>query len=67
WKGVTMLAHDNGTISLIRMEAFIRYSAAGEIKLQQGLGPIAYDPTTHRFIVAAKSASGGAELLFLSH
>ena len=67
WKGAAIFANADGTITLVKMEAFIRYVAGGEVKVEPGLGPVAFDSRTHRIVVAATPSSGAPELLILSH
>ena len=53
WKAAAFMAQDDGTLSGIRMNAFISYTMGGQYKLAPGLGPIAYDESTHHLFFAA--------------
>lgn len=55
WKGATFVVTSDGTLSLIRMDAFIRYSDAGKVALEPGTRSVAYDAKTHRVFVSAGS------------
>ena len=61
WKGAVFVASADGTLSLIKMNAFISYSRAGEVKLQPGIESLAFDEKTHRVFMPASSNS--AEIL----
>lgn len=58
WKAAAFVAQEDGTLSGIRMNAFINYSMGGQCKLSPGLGSIAYDDKTHHlFITSMNSGS----------
>jgi DNA-binding beta-propeller fold protein YncE len=61
WKGAVFVASADGTLSLIKMNAFISYSHAGEVKLQPGIESVAFDSKTHRVFMPA--SPNGAEIL----
>jgi DNA-binding beta-propeller fold protein YncE len=61
WKGAVFVASADGTLSLVKMNAFISYSHAGEVKLQPGIESVAFDSKTHRVFMPA--SSNGAEIL----
>jgi DNA-binding beta-propeller fold protein YncE len=61
WKGAVFVASADGTRSLIKMNAFISYSHAGEVKLQPGIQSVAFDSKTHRVFMSASENS--AEIL----
>ena len=51
WKAAAFTAQQDGTLSGIRMNAFINYSLGGKYKLTPGLGPVAYDEGTHHLFI----------------
>jgi hypothetical protein len=58
WKAAAFVAQADGTLSGIRMNAYINYSLGGQYKLTPGLGSVAYDDKTrHLFITAINSGS----------
>jgi DNA-binding beta-propeller fold protein YncE len=58
WKAAAFVAQQDGTLSGIRMNAYINYSMGGQYKLGPGLGAIAYDEKTHRlYMTATRSGS----------
>jgi DNA-binding beta-propeller fold protein YncE len=58
WKAAAFVAQEDGTLSGVRMNAYINYSIGGQYKLGTGLTSIAYDDKTHHlFFTSAKSAS----------
>lgn len=61
WRGAVFVASADGTLSLIKMNAFISYSHAGEVKLQPGIESLAFDEKTHRVFMPA--SSNGTEIL----
>jgi len=56
WKAATFFAQDDGTLSGVRMNAFINYSLGGAYKLTPGLGAIAYDDKTHHLYMTSMTA-----------
>jgi len=58
WKAAAFVAQQDGTLSGIRMNAYINYSMGGQYKLSPGLGSVAYDDKTHHlFITSMDSGS----------
>ena len=58
WKAAAFVAQQDGTLSGVRMNAYINYSVGGKYKLGPGLGGIAYDEKTHHlFLTAVHSGS----------
>jgi DNA-binding beta-propeller fold protein YncE len=58
WKAAAFVAQEDGTLSGIRMNAYINYSLGGQYKLSPGLGSVAYDDKTHHlFITSMDSGS----------
>ena len=58
WKAAAFVAQEDGTLSGIRMNAFINYSMGGQYKLSPGLRSVAYDDKTHHlFITSMDSGS----------
>jgi DNA-binding beta-propeller fold protein YncE len=58
WKAAAFVAQEDGTLSGIRMNAFINYSMGGQYKLSPGLRSVVYDDKTHHlFITSLNSGS----------
>ena len=56
WKAAAFIAQDDGTLSSVRMNAFINYSLAGQYKLARGIRSIVFDEKTrHLFIVSSEA------------
>jgi DNA-binding beta-propeller fold protein YncE len=53
WKAAAFVAQEDGTLSGIRMNAYINYSLGGQYKLSPGLGSVAYDDKTHHLFIAS--------------
>jgi len=53
WKAAAFFTHADGTLSGVRMNAYINYTLGGEWKLSPGLGAVAYDEKTHHLFAAA--------------
>jgi len=53
WKAAAFVAQQDGTLSGIKMNAFINYSMGGQWKLDPGLGGVAYDDKTHHLYMTA--------------
>jgi DNA-binding beta-propeller fold protein YncE len=53
WRGATFVVSSDGTLSLVRMNAFISYSSAGQVKLQPGVQSVEFDPKTGRLFVSS--------------
>lgn len=56
WKAAAFIAQQDGTLSGVRMNAYINYSLGGTYKLAPGLGAIGYDAQTHHLFIATKDA-----------
>lgn len=63
WKGVDFVASTDGTLALVRMNAFIRYSAGGTVSIPKGAHAVAYDAKTHRIFLSASTPA--AEVLVM--
>ncbi|HEV2484722.1 MAG TPA: hypothetical protein VGT08_04240 [Terracidiphilus sp.] len=58
WKAAAFVVQEDGTLSGVRMNAFINYSIGGQYKLGPGLSSVAYDDKTHHlFLTSMKSGS----------
>lgn len=55
WKGADFVTGDAGTMTLIQMNAFIRYSVGGSISIPKGIHALAYDPSTHRIYLSVSA------------
>jgi DNA-binding beta-propeller fold protein YncE len=53
WKAAAFVAQSDGTLSGIKMNAYINYTLGGVYKLKPGLGAIAYDEKTHHLFIAS--------------
>ena len=60
WRAAAFVAQADGTLSGVRMNAFINYSIGGEYKLSPGLRSVAYDEKTHRLYMTATDAGSPA-------
>jgi DNA-binding beta-propeller fold protein YncE len=56
WKAAAFVAQEDGTLSGIRMNAYINYSMGGQYKLTPGLGAVAYDEKTHHLFLTSMSS-----------
>jgi len=56
WKGAVFVATNDGTLSFVRMDAFIHYSNGGALTLPPGIRSLAYDSSTHDLYVSNGSA-----------
>jgi hypothetical protein len=63
WKAAAFIAHDDGTLSAVRMNAFINYSLGGQYKLRQGIGSVAYDDKTHHLFITCLNAAAPGVLV----
>lgn len=63
WKAGAFFAHDDGTLSGIRMMAFINYTLGGAWKIAPRIGSIAYDERSHRLYVASSSGNASGILV----
>lgn len=52
WKGADFVADDTGTLTLIQMNAFIRYSVGGQVSIPRGVRALAFDSKTHRIFLS---------------
>ncbi|MDQ2834530.1 MAG: hypothetical protein M3Y50_12435 [Acidobacteriota bacterium] len=57
WKAAAFVAQQDGTLTGVRMNAYINYTVAGQYKLSPGLGGIAYDSKTHHLFLSAVQAA----------
>jgi DNA-binding beta-propeller fold protein YncE len=64
WKAAAFIAQKDGTLSGIRMNAYINYSMGGQWKLSPGLDSIAYDEKTHHLFVT--SSDGGVPVVLVA-
>ncbi|HEV2325408.1 MAG TPA: YncE family protein [Terracidiphilus sp.] len=55
WKGADFVAGENGALTLVQMNAFIRYSVGGKVSIPNGAHAIAFDPKTHRLFLAVSA------------
>lgn len=53
WKAAAFVAQTDGTLTAIRMNAYINYSIGGRYHLKPGLGAVAFDSQTHHLYIAA--------------
>lgn len=58
WKAASFVAQQDGTLTGVRMNAFINYTVGGQYKLTPGLGSIAYDAKTHHLFMTATRTGG---------
>ncbi len=56
WKAAAFVAQQDGTLTGVRMNAYINYTVGGQYKLSPGLGGIAYDAKTHHLFLSAVDA-----------
>jgi DNA-binding beta-propeller fold protein YncE len=56
WKAAAFVVQEDGTLSGIRMNAYINYSMGGQYKLTPGLGAVAYDDKTHHLFLTSTSS-----------
>ena len=60
WKGAIFVASSDGTLSILQMNAFIRYLPGFTMKLPPGIHSVVFDPKTHRLFVPAPAGNHGA-------
>lgn len=53
WKAAAFVVQLDGTLTGVRMNAFINYSVGGKYKLSPGLADVAYDEQTHHLFLTA--------------
>lgn len=51
WKAAAFIAQQDGTLTAVRMNAYVNYTVGGQYKLSSGLDSIAYDDQTHRLFL----------------
>ena len=56
WKAAAFVTQADGTLTGIRMNAYINYSLGGTYKLSPGLGSVAYDDQTHHLYITSMKA-----------
>ena len=64
WKAAAFIAQADGTLSGVRMNAFINYSMGGQYHLSPGLGAVAYDDKTHHLFIS--SMDSGAPVVVVA-
>jgi hypothetical protein len=62
WKAAAFIAQSDGTLSGVRMMAYINYIMGGQFKLPAGIRGIAYDNKTHHLFLTA-TENGAARVL----
>lgn len=55
WKAAAFFTHADGTLTGVRMMAFINYTLGGEWKIAPKIGSIAYDARSHRLFGLSQS------------
>ena len=60
WKAGAFFVHEDGTLSGVRMMAYINYTLGGSYPLDQGLDAVAYDAKTHHLLVSASHGGSAA-------
>ena len=60
WKAAAFFVHEDGTLTGVRMMAYINYVLGGSYSLEQGLDAVAYDAKTHHLLVSARHAGVAA-------
>jgi DNA-binding beta-propeller fold protein YncE len=63
WKAAAFVAQEDGTLSGIRMNAFINYSMGGKYKLSPGLRSVAYDDKTHHLFITSMDSGSPVVLI----
>lgn len=64
WKAAAFFTHADGTLTGVRMMAYINYTLGGEWKIAPKIGSIAYDAQSHRlFVSSAGEDSPGITVL----
>lgn len=53
WKAAAFVAQQDGTLTGVRMNAFINYSVGGKYKFSPGLTSVAYDEQSHHLFLTA--------------
>lgn len=57
WKGADFVASADGKLTLVQMNAFIRYSVGGGVSIPKGIDHVVYDPQTHRVFLSQSTPS----------
>jgi hypothetical protein len=65
WKAAAFLTHADGTLTGVRMMAFINYTLGGEWKIAPKMGAVAYDTQSHHLFVSASKDS--SDILVLGY
>jgi DNA-binding beta-propeller fold protein YncE len=60
WKAAAFIAQEDGTLSGVKMNAFINYSLGGQYKLGPGLSSVAYDEKTHHLFLTSMESGSAA-------
>lgn len=63
WKAAAFVAQEDGTLSGVRMNAFINYSMGGKYKLGPSLGSVAYDDKTHHLFFTSMNSGSPSVLV----
>lgn len=63
WKAAAFIVQDDGTLSAVRMNAFINYSLAGQYKLRPGIRSVAFDEKTHHLFIGSSDVNAPAVLV----
>jgi DNA-binding beta-propeller fold protein YncE len=66
WKGAAFFASANGTLTAVKMNAFVSYEVGATAKLPEGVQSIAFDSQTHHILVAAPAGANRWELLVVA-
>ncbi|MBV9082925.1 MAG: beta-propeller fold lactonase family protein [Acidobacteriaceae bacterium] len=53
WKGAAFITNADGTLTAVKMNAFVNYTIGAKSKLSSGIGPLALDTKTHHLLIAA--------------
>ena len=56
WKAAAFFVHGDGTLTGVRMMAYINYTIGGTYQLIPGLSSVAYDAKTHHLLAVANKA-----------
>jgi DNA-binding beta-propeller fold protein YncE len=64
WKAAAFIVQEDGTLSGVRMMAYINYIMGGQYKLGPGLGSVAYDDKTHHLFITAMH--GGSPVVLVA-
>ena len=56
WKAASFVAQQDGTLTGVRMNAYINYGVGGQYKLTPGLRSVAYDAKTHHLFLTAMNS-----------